>query len=260
MAVKPNSQVFLFLSQVLGRRIVDPEGRLLGRISDLVVSIADLYPPLTAILCLSARGKAAGRLPWKEVVDFGDPVVVSSAPAPDPAEGVRRQGELLLKESLLDKQIVDLHGWLSMSEFVDVVTISQMTPGPIAINSATFVGMRIAGLLGAIVATIGCVTPSCIIVLTIAYFYYKYRNLWVIQGTLKGLRPVVVASIASAGLAILLTALYGGEAKSWFTVNLAQINLIAAALFAVGFAVLRKFKPDPIFVMVGCGLIGLFFF
>ena len=72
---------------------------------------------------------------------------------------------------IIQHQVVEINGWLSMIEFGDVVTISQMTPGPIAINSATFVGTRIAGLPGAIIATIGCVTPSIIIVLTLAYIY-----------------------------------------------------------------------------------------
>ena len=70
---------------------------------------------------------------------------------------------------LIQHQVVDLHGWLNMTQFADIVTISQMTPGPIAINSATFVGTRVAGLPGAIVATVGCVLPSCIIVLFLAF-------------------------------------------------------------------------------------------
>ena len=70
---------------------------------------------------------------------------------------------------LIEHQVVDLHGWLNMTQFADIVTISQMTPGPIAINSATFVGTRVAGLPGAIVATVGCVLPSCIIVLFLAF-------------------------------------------------------------------------------------------
>ena len=105
---------------------------------------------------------------------------------------------------LIQHQVVDLHGWLTMQEFVDIITISQMTPGPIAINSATFVGTRIAGLPGAIIATIGCVFPSCIIVLTLAWVYYRYRTLSVVQGVLGGLRPAVVAMIASAGVSILV--------------------------------------------------------
>lgn len=161
---------------------------------------------------------------------------------------------------IIQKQVVDLNHWLSMKEFVDIVTISQMTPGPIAINAATFVGMRIAGILGAIIATIGCVTPSCIIVLTIAYFYYKYQDLWLIQGALKGLRPAVVSLIASAGLSILLMALFNGNAASWFSVNISQVDLVAGVLFIGGFILLRKFKTNPIYIMLGSGVVGLIFY
>ena len=69
---------------------------------------------------------------------------------------------------LIQGQVVTAHGWLSMSEFTDLITISQMTPGPIAINSATFVGTRIAGMPGALAATAGCVLPSCILVTLLA--------------------------------------------------------------------------------------------
>ena len=110
---------------------------------------------------------------------------------------------------LIQGQIVDQHGWLSMPEFTDLVTISQMTPGPIAINSATFVGIKIAGLAGALVATLGCILPSCIIVTLIARLYLKYRSMALLQGVLGSLRPAVIALIASAGISILITAFWG---------------------------------------------------
>ena len=69
---------------------------------------------------------------------------------------------------LIQNQVVDMHPWLTMQQFADVMAIAEMTPGPIAINAATFVGIQIAGIPGAIVATLGCVMPSCIIVLTLA--------------------------------------------------------------------------------------------
>lgn len=157
----------------------------------------------------------------------------------------------------IQKQVVELHHWLSMNEFVDIVTISQMTPGPIAINSATFVGTRIGGLAGAVIATLGCITPSCIIVITIAYVYYKYRDLWVMQAVLTGLRPVIVSLIASAGLAILLSSLFNQSATSWFNIDFSKTDFVAIILFAAGFALLRKFKLNPIYVMLGSGVLGL---
>lgn len=155
---------------------------------------------------------------------------------------------------LIEHQVVELHNWMTMQEFVDIITISQMTPGPIAINSATFVGIQIAGLPGAIVATLGCVFPSCIIVLTLAWVYFRYRNLSVVQGVLGGLRPAVVAMIASAGLSILILSLWNGAAVS---LNPADLDWIALLLFAGALFALRRWKLNPIYVMLSCGGVGL---
>ena len=78
---------------------------------------------------------------------------------------------------LIQAQIVTQHGWLGMAEFTDLVTISQMTPGPIAINAATFVGLRVAGVSGALAATVGCMLPSCVLVTLLARLYLRYRKL-----------------------------------------------------------------------------------
>lgn len=158
---------------------------------------------------------------------------------------------------LIQSQVVDIHHWMTMPQFVDIITISQMTPGPIAINSATFVGIQIAGIPGAIVATIGCIVPSCIIVLTIAYFYYKYQRLTIVQGVLGGLRPAVVAMIASAGVSILLLSFFGNEPISY---QISQIDIFSVFLFAASLLVLRIWKVNPIYVMLGAGGIGLLYF
>lgn len=155
---------------------------------------------------------------------------------------------------LIQNQVVTIHGWLSMNEFADVVTISQMTPGPIAINAATFVGTRIAGLPGAIIATIGCVFPSCIIVLTLAYVYYKYRGLSTVQGILSGLRPAVIAMIGSAGLTLVILALWNGKGAS---TKIDNIDFLSVAIFSIAIIILRKWKVNPIMVMMGAGIIGL---
>ena len=86
---------------------------------------------------------------------------------------------------LIQEQVVTQHGWLSRSEFTDLITISQMTPGPIAVNSATFVGIRLAGFLGALAATFGCILPSCILVTVLSYLYLKYRKMSMLQGVLE---------------------------------------------------------------------------
>lgn len=155
---------------------------------------------------------------------------------------------------LIEEQAVDMHGWLTMEQFADLMTIAEMTPGPIAVNSATFVGTQIAGLAGAIIATLGCVTPSCIIVLTLSYLYYRFHGLTVVQGILKSLRPAVVAMIASAGLSLFFMALYG---QKHLPADFFNIDYIAVLIFAVALFVLRKFKPSPILVMLVSGACGL---
>lgn len=151
---------------------------------------------------------------------------------------------------LIQNEVVTGHGWLGMSEFTDLITISQMTPGPIAINSATFVGMKIAGVPGAVVATLGCILPSCVIVTLIARLYMKYRNLDTLQRVLRFLRPAVVAMIAAAGASIIVTSFWGEE-----TVDLSSVRLSSVAIFAISLALLMKGKKNPIFVMVAAGLL-----
>lgn len=153
---------------------------------------------------------------------------------------------------LIQGQVVTDHGWLSMTEFTDLITISQMTPGPIAINSATFVGIKIAGIPGALVATIGCILPSCIIVTLVAKLYLKYRNMAVLQGILNSLRPAVVAIIASAGISILITAFWGNEAA----VILSQTNWVMVLIFAGCIVLLQKFRMNPIWVMILAGVVN----
>ena len=151
---------------------------------------------------------------------------------------------------LFQNQVVDLHPWLTMTQFADIMTIAEMTPGPIAINSATFVGIQVAGIPGAVVATVGCVTPSCIIVMTLAYIYYRFRGLTMVQGIMAWLRPAVVAMIASAGISLIILSFYG---QRTLPEDLSSINYVSAVLFGVGLAVLRRWKFNPVYVMLGAG-------
>ena len=155
---------------------------------------------------------------------------------------------------LIQNQVVDVHPWLTMTQFADIMTIAEMTPGPIAINSATFVGIQVAGLPGAVISTLGCVFPSCVIVMTLAFVYYRFRGLNLIQGVLAGLRPAVVAMIASAGISLLIMALYG---QRTIPVDLVSIDFAALVIFLLGFVILRKWKPSPICIMVGSGIAGV---
>ena len=103
---------------------------------------------------------------------------------------------------LIQAQVVNIYELMTMEEFTDLITIAEMTPGPISINASTFVGTRLAGPFGAFICTLGCIIPSFIICLTLAHFYYKYRSFGGVQVVLASLRPAVVALIGSAGINI----------------------------------------------------------
>ena len=155
---------------------------------------------------------------------------------------------------LIQNQVVDIHPWLTLQQFADVMAIAEMTPGPIAINAATFVGIQVAGIPGAILATLGCVLPSCAIVLPLAYIYYRFRGLTMVQGVLAGLRPAVIAMIASAGLSLMILAFYG---QRQLPADLLDLDLIAVIIFGAAIFVLRKWKVSPIWIMAGAGVAGI---
>lgn len=154
---------------------------------------------------------------------------------------------------LIQAQVIDVHGWLSMSEFIDIFTISQMTPGPIGINAATFVGMKVAGFLGAIVATLGFVTPSFILGIILAKLFFKYGNIGVIKGILNGLRSAVVALICSAGMSFIFLALFNTEKMP---INVADIDYLGLFVLIVAFIAVRK-KVGIIKILAGSGVLGL---
>ena len=154
---------------------------------------------------------------------------------------------------LIQEEVVNKNAWLGISEFNNLITISQMTPGPIAINSASFVGTRVYGLAGAIVASLGCVMPSFIIVGTISYFYNKYRKLDTMQSVLGFLRPAVVSMILAAGIDILKTAFFDIKKMSFENLDISMLFLFGFILVAI-----RKTKIDPIFLMIISGFIYMF--
>lgn len=154
---------------------------------------------------------------------------------------------------LIQNQMVEIHKLLTMGEFTDLITIAEMTPGPISINSATFVGTRLAGLPGAVICTLGCVIPSFFICLSLAHFYYKYRSFSGVQTVLSALRPAVVALIASAGLSILLLGLFLSDKHS---IVLSNFRVVEFGLFAGALYLLRKYKLSAISVIFGTGVAG----
>lgn len=154
---------------------------------------------------------------------------------------------------LIHNEVVLAHHWLSESEFNHLITISQMTPGPIAINAATFVGIKVNGIIGALIATLGCVLPSCIIVTILSLLYMKYRSLTAMKIILTTLRPVVIALIALAGWSIL---------KSTFafskTTVLDQISVGGfIIIFLICLFFLFRYKKQAIGMMFLAGIVNI---
>ena len=154
---------------------------------------------------------------------------------------------------LIQASVVDTYHWLSMSEFVDIFTISQMTPGPIGINAATFAGMKVAGIGGALAATFGFVAPSLILGIILAKLFFKYGDIGPIRGILNGLRPAVVALICAAGISFILLALWNTE--TW-PENFRQIDLRGLVIFCLALVAVRR-KYGVIRVLIGSGILGL---
>ena len=154
---------------------------------------------------------------------------------------------------LIQDQIVNVHGLMTMEEFSDLITVAEMTPGPISINSSTFVGMRLAGVGGVLLCTLGCIIPSFCICLTLAHFYYKYRTVGGVQTVLASLRPAVVALIASAGLSILMLGLFQSDL---FSLSIENLRIVELGLFIAALILLRKFKTNAIAIILGSGVVG----
>ena len=155
---------------------------------------------------------------------------------------------------LIQAQVIDTYHWINATDFADLVTIAEMTPGPIAINAASFVGNQVAGILGAVVATIAVALPSCIFVTILAVLYQKYREMTLMQGVLATLRPAVVSMIFAAGLTILIPTIFRDGVLSFAA---GDFKIRSALYFIVALFVLRKWKPNPILVMLGCGVVEL---
>lgn len=149
--------------------------------------------------------------------------------------------------------VVEKYQWMTMSEFIDVFTISQMTPGPIGINAATFAGTKVAGIEGSIAATLGFVTPSLILCLFVTYLLKKYGDISAIKGILNGLRPAVVALILTAGLSFLYLAIWNSED---FPTDLASYDLKGIIILLLSMLAVRR-KMGVINLLALSGVLGL---
>lgn len=118
--------------------------------------------------------------------------------------------------SLIQNEIVEQRGWITASEFADIVAISQMTPGPIAINSATYIGYSVAGFVGSVVATFAVCMPALTLMLLLTRFFLKLRNNRYVNGAVAGMKPVVVGMIGAAALLLMFP--HSGEGENFIDV------------------------------------------
>ncbi|MDR1891778.1 MAG: chromate transporter [Oscillospiraceae bacterium] len=165
---------------------------------------------------------------------------------------------------LVQTQIVEELGWINMTDFTDMLAISQMTPGPISINLSTFVGARMGNLLGATAAMLGCIVPSCVIMLILTRLYRKFRTLETVQCVLAVLKPATLSMIAASGGSLFLLSVFGGEPRDLWLAGFdwrAGFDWFAAVIFAVGLVLLRikRVKVPPVLIMLGAGVLGLVF-
>ncbi len=161
--------------------------------------------------------------------------------------------------SMIQGEVVTNHHWISSSEFTDIVAISQMTPGPIGINSATYVGYTAIvnagyspaiGVLGSIVATLSVVLPSFILMLAISKFFLKYQKHPLVESVFSALRPAVVGLLAAAALLLMTPENFSSPHE-----NLYQF-IISILLFLAAFIGTRRYKVSPILMIVLCGVAG----
>ena len=168
--------------------------------------------------------------------------------------------------SLIQNEVVAVHGWISESTFTDIVAISQMTPGPIGINSATYVGYEVMlgatglhwmGVVGSLVATLALILPSFIIVLLIVRFYTKFRGSTLYEGTMGWLRPTVVGLIAAAAVILAVRTTWTGCVPGLEIVRENFVDWKSWLLLAAAFAASLWARVNPIVIILAGAVAGL---
>ena len=153
--------------------------------------------------------------------------------------------------------ISDRTGWYTYSQLADMIAISESTPGPIGINMATYVGFTSAGFFGAVLASLGFIVPSLIIVSIVSKFLKKFNENKFVKGAFYGLRAVSVALICAALVSVVEISLINiplfQETGSFFDL----VSIPGLALAAVCYFVLKKWNPHPVFILGGSAVVGI---
>ena len=146
------------------------------------------------------------------------------------------------------------HGWISADELLNFIAVSESTPGPFAVNIATYVGITLGGITGAISATLGVILPSFIIILIVARFFEKFSENRIVMGIMSGLKPAVIGLILSAILSVGKTVLFPDGFNTAIFQN-TEIYL-TLGIFAISFVLIFK-KVHPVFVIILSAILGI---
>lgn len=152
-------------------------------------------------------------------------------------------------------KLSDTSGWYTYSDVADMIAVSESTPGAIGVNMATYVGYQTAGFFGGVVATVGLVLPSIIIILCIARILSKFKDNQYVQGAFLGLRPASLAMIATAGIGVAKVALFHSESQSIFQ----SISLPAVFLAVIIYGLSKKTKLNTIGLIAIGAVVGIVF-
>ncbi len=148
------------------------------------------------------------------------------------------------------------HGWLTAEQFADVCAFAEITPGPVALNAASYAGFTAAGVPGAIAATLGCVLPSLPAAALLVLLWKRFREHPVYVGFFGGLRPAVCALIFSAALTLFLSAAFGGASLPALLTGRASVDAAGLLIFAGAFAAARMKTLPPAALILFCGVCG----
>jgi chromate transporter len=161
---------------------------------------------------------------------------------------------------------VEQNGWLSAKEYADIIAISQMTPGPLAVNAATYVGAKVYGIFGALSATLGVSLPSFILIIIIAHFFIQFKDNSIVESILRGIRPVTIGMVGSAVIFMANTSIFKSgisftALKSLLTEGLSYsdniIDIWSVAVFLIILVSTVKFKLHPIMAVVVSAFLGM---
>ena len=147
--------------------------------------------------------------------------------------------------SFIQREVVEANGWITPEQFVDIVAIAEMTPGPIAVNSATFVGYNMFGVWGGIMCTLCTIAIPVILSLIVSFYFSKFKGNRQLQNALKGIRPAVIGLIAASCLSI---------------AEISITSVYSLLFFGIALLLVWKFKVNPIITLIICGALGGVFY